>query len=95
MREWENFGWGTFIVGRRGHESRFRVHEPARKALNDNNAEPIDDSKKAFLKSIVSKGITVHSFQLREETKISLSLPTDLTDREADRLASFIKSLPL
>lgn len=35
-----------------------------------------------------------HSFHLREDFKAEISLPADLTGREAERLALFIKSLP-
>ena len=34
-----------------------------------------------------------HSYHLRDGLQITFTLPTDLTEREADRLAMFIKSL--
>jgi hypothetical protein len=36
-----------------------------------------------------------HPFQLREDLAVKLSLPVDLTEREAGRLARFIETLPL
>ena len=35
-----------------------------------------------------------HSYQLRKDLTLKLSLPADLTDKEASRLALFIQSLP-
>lgn len=36
-----------------------------------------------------------HTYNLRPDCQIDFVLPADLTAREADRLAGFIKSLPL
>jgi hypothetical protein len=36
-----------------------------------------------------------HSFHLRPGLQVTIDLPADLTDREADRLARFIQSLPV
>jgi hypothetical protein len=36
-----------------------------------------------------------HSFWLREDLKIKLELPVDLTDEEAERVAVFVTTLPL
>ncbi len=36
-----------------------------------------------------------HSFRLRPGLQISIELPGDLTEREAERLARFVQSLPL
>ncbi|MER9105735.1 helix-turn-helix domain-containing protein [Mesorhizobium sp. M0848] len=40
-------------------------------------------------------GMLQHSFHLRPGLQISIDLPDDLTDREADRLARFVQSLPV
>jgi len=34
-----------------------------------------------------------HAYHLRDELRVSFSLPTDLTEREAERLALFMQSL--
>lgn len=36
-----------------------------------------------------------HSFHLRPGLQITIELPNDLTEREADRLARFVQSLPV
>lgn len=40
-------------------------------------------------------GITMreHSYHLRDDLRVNLRLPADLTEREAERLAMFIRSL--
>lgn len=40
-------------------------------------------------------GMLQHSFHLRAGLQISIELPEDLTEREAERLARFIQSLPV
>lgn len=40
-------------------------------------------------------GMLQHSFHLRAGVQVSIELPEDLTEREADRLARFIQSLPV
>ena len=37
----------------------------------------------------------VHSFHLRPDFQVSVRLPLDLTEREAERIAMFIRSLPM
>lgn len=40
-------------------------------------------------------GMLQHSFHLRAGLQIAIELPENLTEREADRLARFIQSLPV
>jgi transcriptional regulator with XRE-family HTH domain len=40
-------------------------------------------------------GMLQHSFHLRPGIQITIELPEDLTDRESDRLARFVQSLPV
>jgi hypothetical protein len=35
-----------------------------------------------------------HEFQLRDGYKVAMDLPSDMTEKEAERLALFIKALP-
>ena len=41
------------------------------------------------------KDLVSHSYQLRQGLCVTLQLPADLTEREANRLARFIETLPL
>jgi hypothetical protein len=40
-------------------------------------------------------GTLRHSFHLRPDLQIVIDLPTDFTEREAERLARFVQSLPV
>lgn len=92
-------GFGRFYNGRRGKKTRIEwsfslrdIGAAARGALEDvgeidpDAAESDDDS---------DAGMLGHAFNLRPGVQISLALPADLTTREADRLAAFVKTLPL
>lgn len=39
-------------------------------------------------------GLIAHSFQLRPDLRLSIRLPADLTSKEAERLAGFIRQVP-
>lgn len=40
-----------------------------------------------------TEGLLDHSFHLREGVQVSFALPADLTEREAERLSLFVRSL--
>lgn len=40
-------------------------------------------------------GMLVHSFHLRPGLQVTIELPADLSEREAERLARFVQSLPV
>jgi streptomycin 6-kinase len=99
FRSLEDAGCGEYVEGRRGHPSRFvwsvqmntvglaaagkqtRVQEIADEGDDDEAGDTADDVN--------------HPFRLRPSKTVTLSLPTDLTAQEAQRLADFIKTLPL
>lgn len=94
-----DLGCGTFITGRRGGESRFQWHvsskDLGRFAAGENaavgssqSADGDVDANKAILNQID------HKYQLRPDVKTTFLLPCDLTAVEAERLATFIRSLP-
>ena len=92
--------YGRFVEGRHGHPSRFiwssssvdvgraaigtDVVEIALVAAQDDEE---DDEEEVPLVS--------HPFNLRPGVTVSIALPGDLTEKEADRLAGFLQSLPL
>ena len=39
-------------------------------------------------------GMTEVEFPLRDDLRLTFQLPANLTEREADRLAAFVRSLP-
>lgn len=99
FKELADIGVGQYVVGRKGAETRIvweydvkglsriakgdvqeLIGVPAG-AIKDDDPEAGDD-------------IMAHEFVLRPGLKVTLRLPIDLSDREADRLAGWVKSLP-
>ena len=91
---------GELIVGRRGAKTRIRwkfalpsIAGAARglseslEAVNHNNFPVVEGTEETE--------DAEHSFRLRSNRKIMFNLPRDLKTKEADRLAAFIKTLPL
>ena len=93
---------GSYVVGRKGHKTRIQwkyslksIGAAARGAslrLNerstDNEGED-DDTWGSENETDIE-----HRFRLRENRVISFVLPRDLTQREAERLSTFVQSLP-
>lgn len=94
----EALGCGKFIIGRRGKASRFAwsasISDVGRAAVGEQQtvseipetaAEAIDESTE----------LLAHTYYLRPDMAVNIDLPVDLTAFEADRLAAFVKSLPM
>lgn len=102
----EELECGKFLKGSRGHESRmeWRVNilSLARVAKGEESeienaipetGETLEQEASASPK--VEDGYIMHSFTYRKgEAPLQVMLPENLARSEADRLASFIKSLP-
>ena len=93
----EALGVGTFIVGRHSHKSRFvwtvRNTDLARAAIGETTDIP-DPPESDAPESESDEFALEHSYNLREDFAVDFELPVDLTEGEAKRLSSFIKSLP-
>jgi hypothetical protein len=101
FRQLEKVGVGTFFVGRKGKRSRFYWTidiKAVGKALEESAAGAIPSSKVSVpIKEVAPVHVAAslrHPFHLREDFELVLSLPADLTDREAQRIAKFVESLP-
>lgn len=99
FKQLADIGVGQYIVGRKGAETRIvweydvkglsRIAKGATQeligvpvgAIKDDDPEEGDD-------------MMAHEFVLRPGLRVELRLPADLSDREADRLAGWVKSLP-
>ncbi|MEQ9379611.1 MAG: hypothetical protein RJP95_02020 [Pirellulales bacterium] len=94
LRFLERQGMGQFVVGRRGHRSRFvsseSLCELAKEALCCTSPE--GESREADTTGELE--VVLHKFVLRPGFEISLELPTDFSKREAERLIAFIRLLP-
>ena len=95
LRAGEAAGHGSLIVGRRGYPTRFawsKVPAPVVKAASAKPAAANKADTKA--KTAPSANTVSHSLNLRPGVAIQISLPADLTAREAVRLAHWVQALP-
>jgi hypothetical protein len=99
LQEFERVGCGTFVVGRKGHASRFQwtVGLPSvgkAAAGEDVPLEVISEEERQQADELPERELETYAFPLRPNLKVELELPTDLSSAEASRLADFVKSLP-
>lgn len=100
FQELEAIGCGSFVVGRKGHGSRFEwtVGLPSvgkAAAGEDLPVEAISDEERQEEAAQVPEGERkLYTFPLRPNMDVRLELPLDLSLAEASRLSDFIKSLP-
>jgi hypothetical protein len=95
FRQLEELGYGKFIEGRKGHPSRFVW-----------SSSPIDVGKaaqgdEAPIAPVTSTNVADgnlaemrdYVFPLRSGTDATFQLPTDMTQKEAERLSAFLRTL--
>jgi len=99
FRELERIGCGQYVEGRHGWPSRFvwsvgslSACQAAQGEASD--VEPLDEADDETELPADDDALT-HTFHLRSDYQIELSLPVDLSPNEAKRLAMFIRALPL
>lgn len=100
FRELGNLGAGRFVQGRHGYPSRIEwkfsirslgaVAKGEKAAPDQVSADAVEDEADEEER----EGVLTHEFQLRDGLKAQFNLPANLTEKEADRLSLFIKSLP-
>lgn len=101
MQELAGLGFGRFVPGRHSRPSRMEwsvdVLELAKVAMGESDTvsevqpEDINDEADEDADSEVLE----HKFYLRSNFLVRIELPMDFTASEADRLAGFLKSLPI
>ena len=109
FRELDGIGAGEFKVGRRGFASRMEWLYSVRSLgaaaqgvtgqpeaidpteIEDGEAEAENETSEDDWEEYV--WIT-HTFQLRPAQRVTIKLPVDLTAKEAERLAGFIRQVP-
>jgi hypothetical protein len=103
-KEMQKLGVGNYIWGRHGAESRvvwkFRLDSIGQVAVGqhedlvekDADTEAEEESDDDAVRA--PDGYLSHNFTLRLNETITLNLPADLTETEANRLAEFVKALP-
>lgn len=92
-------GFGTFIVGRKGKDSRmtWRFHPKSLGAAANFRAEDLPQPSsdlKPYDGGAVDKRTAKHSFRLREDYNLDLVLPSDFNKKDAARLSRWLEALP-
>lgn len=97
LRDLDSIGAGKFVVGRKGHESRFvrtvRLSDLGR-AARDEGGDPGTEQPTSKDELRPNSDTVNHRFALRPGFFVTVALPGDLTSLEASRFAEFIKTLP-
>jgi hypothetical protein len=72
-----------------------QVHEPTTPPpVKERPLDELIDELKEMVDDLPEPDPTVHRFHLRPDFEVKIKLPDDLTEREGERLAAFLKSLP-
>jgi len=97
FRSLEDLAAGQFVTGRRGWPSRFvwsvgmvSVGKAAAGEPQDIEQIPAEEMEEP-----ASADMLAHPFNLRMDLQVTLELPADLSRAEADRLANFVRTLPI
>jgi hypothetical protein len=93
----EKLNCGKFIPGRRGRPSRFAWTESIVSVGKAAAGEPevISSAPEPAAAAVEVSETLTHAYHLRPDTQVTIELPTDLSLQEAERLAAFIKTLPM
>lgn len=96
-QELEKLNFGKFIIGRRGRSSRFAWTVSIVSVGKAAAGEPqvIAAAAEPGVAAAEVSETLAHTYHLRRDTPVTIELPTDLTRQEAERLAAFIKTLPM
>jgi len=110
FRKLDELGAGEFKIGRRGSKTRiewlYGMRSLGAAAMGAaGQPEAIDPTQVEDIEAEAPDGEALevemgdgewiaHSFQLRPDLRLSINLPVDLTAKEAERLAGFIRQLP-
>jgi hypothetical protein len=98
LKAFEGRGFGRFIVGRRGKASRFEPSKAATAAAPENGERAEASATTSYVEAEstepVPMGQILHRFNLRPNFEVEIRLPDDLSEREAERLAAYIRTLP-
>jgi hypothetical protein len=102
FKQLQRLGCGRFIIGRRGSPSRLRWAVDVATIYKAISSDSIGRENLGSPSSVQGNSeasspspILSHQFHLRPDRTVVFDLPSDLNEREAQRLAKFIESLPM
>lgn len=105
-RQLEKAGCGAFLVGRRGHQSRFEwsvsmasVGQAAAGETSEvEGIEDVDIEERSEADEMAGESeeqdTLAHPYNLRPDFRVVVRLPFDFTPEEAERFSAFIRTLP-
>ena len=97
FRELERQDYGRFVEGRKGRKSRFLWSsssiEVGKAAKGENvSITPVASGQ---AEEDDAAEMIAHKFYLRDGLFVTFNLPADFTEKEAERLGGFLRSLPV
>ena len=104
LKSLDSQGWGKFLAGRRGRQSRFRWGRDAKQRMEELRRQVPSTRSKGTTEpatqpnpkeSSGSAEVISHQFVLRPDFLVRLELPNNLSSVEAERLGMFLRSLPM
>jgi hypothetical protein len=95
LRQVAAVGCGEVVVGRKGHPTRLVWASGVSLTEAGKAAAAQTVGTAPTTNGYSPNGIIEHSYHLRIGAPITLRLPSDLTQSEADRLADFVRTLPI
>jgi hypothetical protein len=108
LKRLADLGLGSYYIGRRGSSTRiewdFDIREVGKAAQGQVKSLTVEregDGEDDFeaevydqLAEAAKPGTIQHQYQLRADFQLQVVLPTNLTDREAERIGTWVRSLP-
>ena len=95
FRELESAGCGEYVEGRHGWPSRFVWSVGSLSACQTAQGQDVAIEPVTMDDDDATPETLTHTFHLRPDHDIELTLPIDLTANEAARIAKFVESLPM
>jgi hypothetical protein len=101
MQRLRDIGMGRFIIGRKGQPSRIEwsVNVISMSRAATGQTDEIDmtlpESANADEEDEGQEDVLEHRFHLRSDFTVTVELPVGITTSEAERLANFIRTLPI
>lgn len=95
----DEMGMGSFVVGRKGHDTRFLWKFDSRSVGKvgigkSYNILPINKNTYDYDGLKPSEQIKKHEFYLREDYLLSIDLPSDFNQRDFARLSKWLATIP-
>jgi hypothetical protein len=82
-------GCGWFIIGRRQQVSRFWFNASGTQLSKEISGKGVPAAPASPQLTMLT-----HKFRVRPDVEVSFDLPSNLTAKEVDRIADFLKTLP-